>query len=1262
MADALDQILSDLNGQPSRNLEPRGDYLDQVLARVDAGYRSGIPTPPRQDAAGAGEPQQQPQEKLPEAQGGLGATIAGAIDTAAFGFADEAAGFLETLGVTAGTDATSVWSSGKSFGDTLSDNIAYERGLAKANAKESPWAYHGGQFAGAVLVPFGAGAKGALQVAKVGAVQGAVYGVGSETAPIAGALGVGDDGVLTRALEGGLVGGAAGGLIGKAVDAATPFVRKFLGREATKAAEGLGDEVTDAVGLDVTVTDDTPGLTGVVTDDSPNLAHPVEVTEAKQPLAWTEPDANGTRTPIFAAEEAAPHPTPEIAAAHAEDVPLVTPEGAPAGSISRAGLQDLQAQVEHFRTQVGKSSGRAVDITASSPEHPTLGAFRLGNLGDDAEPMSLLGALTRQLEGLEPLDDKQFIAQVKAAAGELAGGDHEALDALAKQIAGPAGRPDLAIGVLRTVQRRAAEEMDLFHGTGIDWSTATDEMVQAAGQAIFNVQKVNELVQSAKVGAGRALRVFSLPNSERYFEAMAAKESLGAPVAGERSLPPLPSTPEEMRDFFELWGMTKRDPEMQGALLQGTLTVPTSGKYLASSFANFFTANILSAPKTVLLNVAGPAVINTVRALERMGGGALGAVNPFATAAERAAKAEVARQAPLALFRMLGDIRDVWSYGVQAFKENHTILGGGGTVQDANISFGPYNENLLKAAGADPDWKYALGNAINLWPKAFARVNAGLDEMAKRLTYQSEVRVRASVEAATQGLSGEEFKTFVKNAVRSATDEAGAATDEGLLRAAERSTLTAQPGAEGTFARKFTDYVQTLRHDYPLTRFILPVFNVPANAVGETLRRIPGLERMPWMVENAADLAGDNGVVAQAEAHGRALLGASFLTAGYLLNQAGVLTGGGPQNPQDAKVWRQTHEPYSLRIGDEWVSYRKLDILGGLLSIPATLSDLSVYHKADHASWSDVSLTAVGSLMTWFKDQAAMRTAGQLIALGDNPTEDPGKTLERITGQMAAGMVPGAGFVRTLGVDTEDPYVRLKESWGDYIRAGIPGLSQELEPMRNVLGEPVNRPNNSLGEAVFPVTMAPVATYKAEPVLDELTRLYRMTGYSAGADPRSLLYGFADAQDVKLEDGVSLYSHALQARATMKLDGQTLKEALTELFNSQEYNDAVDADSGQSITSQGDMSRGYMTKAVFERYNKAIKAEVASSSPTALKYLTASAAKFRDDAYLNAVPLEDLVKNPDLYQANGIDPTAYSDKITEGAAGDLLEALTGGGL
>jgi hypothetical protein len=83
-----------------------------------------------------------------------------------------------------------------------------------------------------------------------------------------------------------------------------------------------------------------------------------------------------------------------------------------------------------------------------------------------------------------------------------------------------------------------------------------------------------------------------------------------------------------------------------------------------------------------------------------------------------------------------------------------------------------------------------------------------------------------------------------------------------------------------------------------------------------------------------------------------------------------------------------------------------------------------------------------------------------------------------------------------------------------------------------------------------------------------------------------------------------------------------------------------------------------MLKQTFESYNKAIKAELAEASPTANKWLTAAAAKQRDDAYLKGVSAEDLVNNPDLYQTHGLDGEAYSSKVRENATGALLDALS----
>ncbi len=190
--------------------------------------------------------------------------------------------------------------------------------------------------------------------------------------------------------------------------------------------------------------------------------------------------------------------------------------------------------------------------------------------------------------------------------------------------------------------------------------------------------------------------------------------------------------------------------------------------------------------------------------------------------------------------------------------------------------------------------------------------------------------------------------------------------------------------------------------------------------------------------------------------------------------------------------------------------------------------------------------------------------------------------------------------------------------------------------------------------------MQSAVTFKDDPVMDELARIYEVTGYGAGADPKSLGYGHFNPRDVKLEDGRSIYDRAMQKRMVMVVEGKTLRQALLGVISSQAYLNGVDADSSQKVTSLGDASRGYMVRQVFDTFNKAAKAELANESPAADAYLTAAAAKERDDAYLRDFSVEDLVKTPRLYQDRGINPAAYSEKIRGGAAGgDPLMAALG---
>lgn len=930
------------------------------------------------------------------------------------------------------------------------------------------------------------------------------------------------------------------------------------------------------------------------------------------------------------------------------------------GPIDRNAIDSLAKDVQGWRDMAREGGPRELDVKHTDLWGPadTHGEFRLGNLGSQEGVAPLLRAVIDRIPAQAPRTDAELMADAARAAHEI-GEDPASLLEAARLISGKLSDADTAMVTLRTVWKRAADDLDGL--PDIDWESAPQDQVDQAAQRIYNMLGISSHVQEAKAGLGRGLRVNRLPDADTYLNTVRKAEHSTEGTYGPHGA--LPRTRQEMADWFDLWRSTKDEPELRAALLEGALTrlIPSAGKYLRSSFANFFTASILSAPRTMLLNVVGPAAMSVIRNVERQTGAMLIASNPFTSPATRAEARATAKATSLAYVQTLGDVADTMRWAWKAAERNKTILGGGGSI-DAQAAFGPWTPDLLEAArpgmGTLQKAEYSLGNAINLWPRAMGRINNGLDEFSKRLAYLGEVRVRALQQGFSQGLEGEDLHALVRYRLSHATDEAGHATQDDVLREAERTTLTSAVGEQGGLLRQGYNYIQHVRREIPETRYILPVLNVPANTLGEALRRLPiaampGVNRVLF-TRTADELAGVYGPVLQADAHGRMLTGAAFLMGGVMLNRMGLLTGAGPQNPTDRKVWLLEHQPYSLRVGDQWVRYDKYDVIGGLLSIPATIVDATTNIREDKG-YGDMILSGVGALAQWFKDRAAMRGAAGLLALGDNPTAQAGNVFERLTGSIAQGFIPN--LIQAPITQSVDGVQRMRHSWEDYLKAAIPGLSATLPPVRNILGEPINRPANTVAEGMFPITIAPAVTFKDDQVVDEIDRLYQSTGYGAGADPKAIGYGFFDPRDVALENGQSLYDAFMQSRQSMQIDGRTLRQSLGQLFASADYNAAVDADPGAKTTSRGDFSRGYMVQQVFNTYNKQIKAELGEASPTANKWLTAAAAKQRDDAYLRDVSVEDLVNNPDLYQTHGIDAYTYSSKVREGATGSLLAAL-----
>lgn len=940
---------------------------------------------------------------------------------------------------------------------------------------------------------------------------------------------------------------------------------------------------------------------------------------------------------------------------------------------------DFDAFAEEVRIQRNRPA-ETRDLTGSGDQtaQREVGQWKVSQLGSADNVSAILRATVdrvAELEGqatvrgaedatrLRPRKDADLMQFAQEAANAI-GQDPTAILAEAQRVAGNTRDLDTSVKAQQTLWTRMADDLDKL--VNRDTGALTDEELTEAITQIHNVTTMTSHFLDVKTGLGRAERSLRLPDADTYLASF-DKEQLpkdvppGTPVGGgklpasgdpQSVLPPLPRNREEVRDWLDLWGSAKGNPRQRLRNLETLLKLPSGLKYLRTSLANLFTANVLSGMPSVFMNIVGPGFIGVLRTFEKISGAGMAALVAPTVArlgigsADRAGLLSTAKNAGQAYALTLTDASDILHFAAQAARTNSSVLGGGRSAEDVATSIGPITDAMLRAAGggSGPQFLYKLGNAINLWPRVFQKVNGGLDELSNRASYLGEVRLNAMNVADAKGLQGQEAKDFVQDQLRRSIDRYGHATNQPLLREAQRTTFTGPVGKEGGLARKASSFVSLARSVAPELRYILPVFTVPANALGETLRRVPILNVA--FQENREELLGMHGAIRQAESYGRMMTGAASLIAGFGLARSGVLTGPGPSNPADRKTWAEKYPiPYAIRLGGEWVQYSRYDVIGGMLGMMATLYDKTVNRPQDQ-EFENLMIAGVAGMAQFFKDKAALQGMADVFNFGSDPQQSA-SIMARITGTAVERMVI-PNWVTQLGRNQVDDQSRVKKTWGDYLMDGLPYTSQELDPVRNTLGEPVHKPQDSLAENIVPITMSPVVPYEKDPVIDEQSRLYEITGYAGGAATQTeLSHGAFDATKLKLEDGRSLMDAWVAARMTPmdSLDGLTVRQALQELFSSDDYREAVDGDASGGKTIDGDRTRGSLVSELFAKANKEAKQLVAQKSPMAKRYLAVAEAKKSNDDRLRAYPAGDLAKNPDLLKSLGIDIQDYEDKV-----------------
>jgi hypothetical protein len=328
----------------------------------------------------------------------------------------------------------------------------------------------------------------------------------------------------------------------------------------------------------------------------------------------------------------------------------------------------------------------------------------------------------------------------------------------------------------------------------------------------------------------------------------------------------------------------------------------------------------------------------------------------------------------------------------------------------------------------------AVGGTVGEIVRIPSRALLAEDEFFKTLNRLAEINARAVRLALNEGLRGQALSQRIAEIKANPPPSLKKAADEWALY----QTFQNHMGPIGTM-------VMRLRDSVPGLYLLMPFIRTPANLIKYAAERTPFGLMMGSVREN---LAGTHGNIARDMQIARMGLGSSVALVIGSWAMAGILTGSGPDDPDERRLWLENHQPYAIKFGDTWISYQRLDPFGLILGVTADLIGLGgAVMKADGEK--------VGSMIVGALSQNLLNKTW-LSGLSDfiEAVQDPTRYGEGYVRRMAGTLIPNlsAQIAQTI-----DPVLRDARTTLDNIKTRVPGMGKSLPPRRNIFGEPIRR-------------------------------------------------------------------------------------------------------------------------------------------------------------------------------------------------------------
>lgn len=423
------------------------------------------------------------------------------------------------------------------------------------------------------------------------------------------------------------------------------------------------------------------------------------------------------------------------------------------------------------------------------------------------------------------------------------------------------------------------------------------------------------------------------------------------------------------------------------------------------------------------------------------------------------------------------------------------------------------------------------------------------DEYFKSVGYRMELYAQAYRQAFNEGLRDEAAAKRVIEIIENPPENVRLAA----MDASRYQTFTNQLGKVGKAA-------ENLRNNVPYFRVVMPFVRTPVNVMSFAFERTP---LAPLSSSFREDIAA--GGARRDLAMGKLISGSMAMAVSADLALSGSITGAGPTDPKMRNIMRATGwQPYSIKVGDKYYAYNRLDPVGTLLGLAADVTEIiGQATEAEAAQIATASALAVAQNMA-SKTYLSGVTDFFDAFFGASPDPEAANyKLNRYLQRLASSVVPS--FVATIE-RTMSPEMSATYGYIDRIKSRIPGYSDDLPPRRNIFGEPI-----VLEGGIGPDIMSPIyaSTAKDDPVADEMVRQQVSVGM-----PRRVIENVElDAQ--QYDRYVLLYS-GIEAQVS-------LRDQLRTTMNSQSYKNASDGSEG---------GKAIFIKGIFDQYKLQAQAKM----------------------------------------------------------------------